>query len=79
MTITLTLNAKTLSEGQTISGSSFVNSVADSAHRSITQYSVYDSGADGGYFILNGVEAFEWRVAHRDRCAIRPAPVRRRQ
>ena len=54
MTITLTLNAETLSEGQTISGSSFVSSVSDSARHSITQYSVYDSGADGGYFILNG-------------------------
>jgi hypothetical protein len=56
MTISLTLNAKTLSEGQTISGSSFVSSVTDSGRRSITQYSVYDSGADGGYFLLNGVK-----------------------
>ena len=56
MTITLTLNPQTLSEGQTISGSSFVSSVTDSAHRSITEYSVYDSGADGGYFVLNGVK-----------------------
>jgi hypothetical protein len=55
MTITLTLNGQTLSEGQTISGSSFVNSVTDSAKRSITEYSIYDSGADGGYFVLNGV------------------------
>jgi hypothetical protein len=56
MTITLTLNGQTLSEGQTISGSSFVNSVSDSAKRSITEYSIYDSGADGGYFVLNGVK-----------------------
>jgi hypothetical protein len=56
MTIKLTLNAETLSEGQTINGSSFVSSVTDSLRRSITQYSVYDSGADGGYFILNGVK-----------------------
>ena len=56
MTITLTLNGQTLSEGQTISGSSFVSSVTDSARRSITQYSVYDSGADGGYFVLGGVK-----------------------
>jgi len=54
MTITLTLNPQTLTEGQTISGSSFVSSVTDSALRSITEYSVYDSGKDGGYFTLNG-------------------------
>ncbi len=54
MTITLTLNPQTLTEGQTISASSFVSSVTDSAKRSITEYSVYDSGADGGYFVLNG-------------------------
>jgi len=56
MTIKLTLSPQTLSEGQTISGSSFVTSVTDSTHRSITKYSVYDSGADGGYFVLNGVK-----------------------
>ena len=56
MTINLTLNGQTLSEGQTISGSSFVSSVTDSARRSITEYSVYDSGAGGGYFVLNGVK-----------------------
>jgi len=56
MTITLTLDPQTLTEGQTISASSFVTSVTDSASRSITKYSVYDSGADGGYFILNGVK-----------------------
>ena len=56
MTISLTLNGETLSEGQTISGSSFVSSITDSARRSITQYSVCDSGADGGYFVLNGVK-----------------------
>jgi hypothetical protein len=56
MTITLTLNAKSLSEGQTVAGSSFVNSVSDSLGRSITQYSIYDSGADGGYFTLNGAK-----------------------
>jgi hypothetical protein len=55
MTITLTLNPKTLTESQSISASSFVKSVTDSAKRSITEYSVYDSGADGGYFMLNGV------------------------
>ncbi len=56
MTINLTLNGQTLSEGQTISGSSFVNSISDSAKRSITEYSIYDSGADGGHFVLNGVK-----------------------
>jgi len=56
MTISLTLNAQTLSEGQTINGSSFLAFVTDSARRSITQYSVYDSGADGGCFTLNGVK-----------------------
>jgi hypothetical protein len=56
MTITLTLNAQTLTEGEKISVSSFVSSVTDSAKRSITEYSVYDSGADGGYFVLNGKE-----------------------
>ena len=64
MTITLTLNPQTLTEGQTISASSFVSSVTDSAHRSITEYSVYDSGADGGYFILNGVKLSDgaWHI-----------------
>jgi len=56
MTIKLTLNPQTLTEGQTISGSSFVSSITDSTRRAITQYSVYDSGADGGYFVLNGVK-----------------------
>ena len=55
MTIKLTLNAQTLSEGQTVAGGSFISSVADSSSRSITQYSIYDSGADGGHFTLNGV------------------------
>jgi hypothetical protein len=54
MTIKLTLNPQTLTEGHTISGSSFVSSVTDSTGRSITEYSVYDSGKDGGYFTLNG-------------------------
>jgi hypothetical protein len=56
MTIKLTLSPQTLTEGQTISGSSFVSSVTDSTGRSITEYSVYDSGKDGGYFTLNGVK-----------------------
>ena len=64
MTITLTLNPQTLTEGQTISASSFVSSVTDSAKRSITEYSVYDSGADGGYFVLNGVKLSDgaWHI-----------------
>ena len=64
MTIKLTLNPQTLTEGQTISGSSFVSSVTDSAGRSITEYSVYDSGADGGYFVLNGVKLSDgaWHI-----------------
>ncbi len=56
MTIKVTLNPQTLKAGQTTSASTFVSSVVDSAKRSITQYSVYDSGADGGYFVLNGVK-----------------------
>ena len=56
MTIKLTLKAQTLTEGQTTSASSFVSSITDSAKRSITQYSVSDNGADGGYFMLNGVK-----------------------
>jgi hypothetical protein len=56
MTIKLTLDAQTLSEGQTISGSSFVASVSDSAGRSISEYAVSVSGADVGYFALAGVK-----------------------
>jgi hypothetical protein len=62
MTIKLTLNGQTLSEGQTISGSSFLASVTDSAGRPISEYTVCVSGADGGYFDLDGVKLLgsEW-------------------
>jgi hypothetical protein len=55
MTIKVTLNAETLSEGQTVGGGSFVSSVTDTANRAITEYTVLDSGTDGGHFTLNGV------------------------
>jgi hypothetical protein len=55
-TIKLTLDAQTLSEGQTISGFSFVASVTDSAGRSTSEYAVCVSGADGGYCVLDGVK-----------------------
>ena len=50
MTIQLSLKAETLDEGQTANANSFVGSYTDTAHRAITEYSVYDSGADGGHF-----------------------------
>jgi hypothetical protein len=56
MTIKLTLDAQTLSEGQTTSGASFVASVTDSAGRAISEYAVSLSGVDGGYFALGGVK-----------------------
>lgn len=56
MTISLTLKPQSITDGQSVSASSFVSSVTDTAHRSITEYSFYDSGADGGYFTLNGVK-----------------------
>jgi hypothetical protein len=64
MTIKLTLNAQTVTEGQTIFASTFVSSVTDSTHRAITKYSVYDSGKDGGYFVLNGVKLTDgaWHI-----------------
>jgi hypothetical protein len=56
MTIKLTLNSQSLTEGQTIAGSSFIGSVTDSTGRSITEYKIEDNGKDGGYFTLNGVK-----------------------
>jgi hypothetical protein len=56
MTIKLTLKSESVTEGQTISGGSFIGSVTDSTKRSITEYKIEASGSDGGYFTLNGVK-----------------------
>jgi hypothetical protein len=56
MTISLTLDQQNLTASQTIAGSSFIGSVADTSNRSISEYAVYDTGTDGGYFSLNGVK-----------------------
>jgi hypothetical protein len=56
MTIELTLKSQTADDGQTITGDDFIGSVFDSTGRTVTEYAFFDSGADGGYFMLNGVK-----------------------
>jgi hypothetical protein len=62
MTIKLTLNSQSLTEGQTIAGSSFIGTVTDSTKRSITEYKIEDNGKDGGYFTLNGVKLADGKL-----------------
>jgi hypothetical protein len=56
MTISLTLDKQKLTADQTIAASSFIGSLADTSNRSISEYAVYDTGAGGGYFTLDGVK-----------------------
>jgi hypothetical protein len=62
MTINLTLKSQNLSDNQAIAASSFIGSITDTSSRAITEYAVYDTGTDGGYFSFNGVKlnAGQW-------------------
>ena len=55
MTITLNLQSESLDEGQTIEAGAILASHSDSRRRALTKFAVYDNGADGGQFELNGV------------------------
>ncbi|MBV8663198.1 MAG: hypothetical protein JO107_08855 [Hyphomicrobiales bacterium] len=54
MTITLNLDSVTLDEGQTVNAGALIASHADSRHRGLTEFAIFDNGADGGHFRLDG-------------------------
>lgn len=54
MTIKLKLKTETLDEGQTVKVRSFLTSQSNSALSGITKFEVFDNGADGGHFKLDG-------------------------